>query len=398
MTRHDEQQPRSSAVSRSSPSGRIDLDATLRELRIHVDAHHLTVEPLDRRRRQPPSVALAQARVRLLSEVDAAAGAESPRRGGLSGEPSSTRPRRRHRRLLASAAAVTLLVAVGLVSGIVSSTGPPTAAATDTLTRAAAAAIDSSDEPIGPGQYRYVETRRTDLRNLGAPADQPLSFLSENLIEVWKPADPTQEWLEVRTITGKRTWIQGDAEAARAAGLNLDEFEPPTGERRAACGDFYGNAPAGPQPEACPVGSWQNPSEGFLAELPRDPAQLLERLRQDAPDNERASTQALIYVTDALRSGMVPADLRSALYLALAHIDELTVTADGVNLDGREGTALGIDDGETRHEIVIDVDTGTFIGERIVLLDGDAGGLPDGTLLSWTAVRTSVVDDLGQRP
>lgn len=93
----------------------------------------------------------------------------------------------------------------------------------------------------------------------------------------------------------------------------------------------------------------------------------------------------------------MPADLRSALYLALTRVDGLTMTPGVADLDGRTGTALGIDDPISRVEIIVDPGTGTFIGERETLRV-DADGLPAGTVTSYTSVTTAVVDEAGQLP
>ena len=104
-----------------------------------------------------------------------------------------------------------------------------------------------------------------------------------------------------------------------------------------------------------------------------------------------------MYAADALRSGLVPADLRAALYQTLTRLDGVDLVDQAVNLDGRVGTAIGIDDGQFRQDIIIDPTTGAFIGEREVLT-GDYEGAPDGTTFSYTAVSTAVVDTIGEIP
>jgi hypothetical protein len=142
---------------------------------------------------------------------------------------------------------------------------------------------------------------------------------------------------------------------------------------------------------------WQDPTPSFLASLPRDPSQLYQRLLADAPDNGRGNAELLVYAADALRTGLVPADLRAALYQTLTRLDGVDLVDQAVNLDGRVGTAIGIDDGQFRQDIIIDPTTGAFIGEREVLT-GDYDGAPDGTTFNYTAVRTAVVDTIGSIP
>ena len=75
----------------------------------------------------------------------------------------------------------------------------------------------------------------------------------------------------------------------------------------------------------------------------------------------------------------------------LAAAPGLEVTDDVANLDGRFGTALGIDDPSgNRDEVIIDGWAGEFIGERQVA--------PDGTVGAFTAVTTRGADRLGVVP
>lgn len=113
-------------------------------------------------------------------------------------------------------------------------------------------------------------------------------------------------------------------------------------------------------------------------------------LRRDRP-------RLLGYAADALRSGVLGKEVRAALYEALTTVPGLEITEEEATLDGRVGTALGIEDGTQRQEIIIDPDTGEFIGERAVLSEG-SGDLPEGTVLNHSSVTTAVVDDAGDRP
>ena len=80
-----------------------------------------------------------------------------------------------------------------------------------------------------------------------------------------------------------------------------------------------------------------------------------------SPDDE-----AFVYVADVLRSGVVPADLRSALYSVLKTIPGTVVVDRQVTLeDGRSGVAIGRNDiFGTHNEFVIAPGTGEVIGDR----------------------------------
>ena len=355
----------------------------------------------------PPDagIALAAARAKVLA---AAAGDPLPETGtngsGATADevipvavsaaaPGVTSHRRRWFRVALAVGVAAVLVAVGLLlpSFVMKQNKPVnSAAAISTLNEAAAAALGAVDEPVAAGQYRYIETHAWNTVFSGYNV-----FQDETISEVWVPAipdDPAQDWMLDRRPTGNRVWIEGNEEQARDDGTFTDPVAGGITLRATApCGNFY-------EPGPCPrTGSWQDPTPSFLAELPRDPAQLYARLQADAPDNGRGNAELLVYAADALRTGLVPADLRAALYRTLTRLDGVDLVDQAANLDGRVGTAIGIDDGHFRQDIIIDPATGTFIGEREVLT-GDYDNAPEGTTFSHTAVTTAVVDTIGAIP
>lgn len=304
-------------------------------------------------------------------------------------------PHRSKRRWLAGAAAVAVLVAGGLVVRTVSfgqGPAPASAEAVQTLDRAAARTIGAVDEVVRPGQYRYVATHAWWMA-FSQVGGKEFARLAENMLETWAPANPRDEWLLRRDVTGNKQWVLGTEEEAKAAGLDT-EGGWPEGEWRAPCGDFFATSPA---QRCADQGSWQNPTAEWQAGLPTDPDELFERLRDDAPDNSRGEAELLVYAADALRSGLVGKDVRATIYKALAKIPGLQVTEKQANLAGRAGTALGIDDGDERQDIIIDPETGQFIGERQVATD-DTGSFEAGTVMAFTSVTTGVVNAIGVKP
>lgn len=306
-------------------------------------------------------------------------------------------PRRSGKRWMGAAAAVGVLVAGGLIAQTVSFGGnpaPASAEAVAALDNAATKTIGAQDDPVGPGQYRYVSTHAWWMDHTALNGGKPFARLAENLLETWVPAKETDEWLERRDVTGKSKWVVGTEEGAKAAGVKTEDGWP-EGEWRAPCGDWFAKQ-QGEQPCTRP-GGWQNPTPEWQAGLPADPDALYQRLRQDAPQNKRGDTELLVSAADALRSGLITKDVRANLYKALAKIPGLQVTDEQANLDGRVGTALGMDDGTIREEIIVDPQTGQFIGERHVMTK-DADGLKAGTVLEFTSVTTKVVDGIGVKP
>ena len=305
--------------------------------------------------------------VRTKADLLAAAGAREP--------APEAKPRRRRRWVAAVATVAAMVAGVLVVQTIRSGDHMPNAAAEQL--NAAAAKINAVDEPLGPGQYRYVATHAWWMR-----AGEGKVFLAENLQETWIPATDDRPALERSRETGAYKWVTGDEEAAREQGL-LPTPGAPQDSTRPPCGEDCG---------------WQVPSHAFLAGLPRDTNQLYDRLRADTdgrgPDPD---LEMVVYVADVLRSGMVPADLRAALYRVLGLVPGLEITEQVANLDGVKGTAYGVSADGQRHDVIIDPETGQFIGERDVAENG-AKYIPAGTVMSYTSVTTAVAPEIGVRP
>ena len=121
---------------------------------------------------------------------------------------------------------------------------------------------------------------------------------------------------------------------------------------------------------------------------------MLQRLKTDAVKNGRGDAELLVTAADALRSGVLPADVRSALYRALALLPALVVTERSTNLDGRVGVSYGIVDKElgSRQDIIVDPETGEFIGER-ESWRGAGGGWKN--TRQYSSITTKVVPRAG---
>jgi hypothetical protein len=101
-----------------------------------------------------------------------------------------------------------------------------------------------------------------------------------------------------------------------------------------------------------------------------------------------------------LQAGLVPADLRAALYRALLLLPTVTMaeTADDkASKRQGPGVSLVLDDGTLRTEILIVPANGQFAGLRRTLAR-DAGGLKAGTLTESSDVTMAVVDAIGELP
>lgn len=254
-------------------------------------------------------------------------------------------------------------------------------------------AIAVSDRPMAPDQYRYVETHAWWLGTFG-----PHQHLAEHRLRQWVPASPEREWVLDRELTGAQTWLTGSAQEAADDGFDMRDVAP-VGRFRALYGEFQTGGSTEHDPLCAPVtprrGSWQSPTPQFISGLPLDPATLLARLREDNPGSWFGPFAAAV---TALRTALVPAGLRAALYRALTGLPGVVVVEDVHNVDGHRCLAIVHDAGRTRTELLIDPADGQFAGERDTLRTASRCGLPEGTVISTTAVRTAVVDAPGQLP
>ncbi|HEY7592047.1 MAG TPA: CU044_5270 family protein [Actinophytocola sp.] len=360
------------------------LDAALASLRSDVDA--------DARE-------LARTRTGLL----AAAGAQ-PR------TPAAAPPARRHWPRWAQVAAAVAAVAA-LVTGVLvarpdgrpaehGSAGhggdqPEIAdAAASVQLNAAADRIHAADEPLAPGQFRYIALHAWWASFVDEPPGY--TWVAENLLETWVPAQEKQQWMWRRDVTGKRKWLVGTEAQARAHGIEV-EGGWPEGVWRAPCGDWFAKEEG--RTPCTTRGSWSSPNEEFMASLPRDPDKLYAALRAVTADSRKSTPdmRALQIAADFLGSGLVPADLRAAMYRVLAKLPTVRVTEKFANLDGRKGTAFGVTDQRERLDVIIDPASGRFIGKRSVVTVADHG-LKPGSVLEYTALDTAVVDGMGVRP
>ncbi len=250
--------------------------------------------------------------------------------------------------------------------------------------------ITTSDEPIEPDQYRFVATDAWWLGSFG-----PYQHLTEHRLRTWIPARPEREWMLDRELTGRQRWLTGSAEEAEEDGFELRDIAP-VGVFCAPYGEFY-REPDGwcVEPAQRRRGSWQVPTAEFLARLPRDPAAMRDRLLADSPGRWASPFSSAV---DALRTCLVPADLRSVLHSALTGLDGVHVEPEPIEIDGRVCLVLVHDAGRTRTELRIDKADGQFAGERDTLRMDSRCGLPVGALIGETAVRTAVVAELGEHP
>jgi hypothetical protein len=283
-------------------------------------------------------------------------------------------PKRRTRRWLIAAAAAAALVVGGSIYTTTLSGG--SAEARSALNGAAQQITRVPDPVVPAGQYRHL-TQRSWTEGFTEIPGGGLTYLEETVIELWVPSDVRSTWYQRQTTTGRHQWINGSDAEARKNGITFDRK---TSKSSAACGNFTGNG------GFCnPAGSWSDPSQAWLASLPKDPKSFYKQLKEDSPRNSRGETELVVYAQDALRTGLLPADTRATLYRALTNLKHLKITDRAANLDGKVGIAYSSDDGTNREEIVIDPHTGAYLGSRQVSTEGPTKG----RVLAYTSFTTA---------
>ncbi|MFB2581317.1 CU044_5270 family protein [Herbiconiux sp. P15] len=277
---------------------------------------------------------------------------------------------------LLGAGALTVALVASNVLGFAGWRGGADSAAASALESAAVATISTSDPVVGPGQYLLIETVAVNSSTTTDGNGGFVSYLDRSHDELYVPYDRDGDWVWMRhaRVPVQTFGPASEAFATEQQGLFDDEL------LRAPGGTFYGGTPT--------------EISGDYEALPRDPHQLLNAIYiKTLTQGQSRDGAALGWITDVLRSGTVPADLRAALYKAAAEIPGVTITDQEATLDGTTGIAIGRVETvtNTRQDIIVDPATGQFIGEREVNLAA-TNGLPAGTASESTAVTTTVVD------
>jgi len=335
---------------------------------------------IDRNTQIPDDAAMLRMEAELFDRIDGA-----PRAGIAAGQHlvgSGRRTRSRLRWIGAgslAAGALTVALVLTNVLGFAGWRGGADPAAAAVLQKAASSAGNVVDPELGAGDYLEIET--TSMRVNWTEGEPYASTTTE---QIYVPKDRSDEWVWIRPMS--RLYATFGPESEKAAN---DYFAAIYGEH----GEDY------VERLRAPAGRWYDGdsqvSPEALADLPTDPRMLLNFIYRTtigtgpSPDGE-----ALVFIADRLRTGAIPARVRAALYEAAALIPGVEIVEDQATLDGRVGTAIGRveSNGGFRQDIIVDPETGLFIGERTTSLTA-TNGVPAGTISSWTSVTTSVVGE-----
>ena len=277
---------------------------------------------------------------------------------------------------VATAAVVAALVA-GDILGPTGWRGAATAQAAQILNEAAQTTIQTSDPVVNPGQYLKIESTNINGSSFQDENRNEYHWLEREKGTMYVPANRDDEWVWERSTRVPTTFFD---ETTKEIALSMQSTEAKGELLRGKNGTFYGGSPF--------------TSSSYLSSLPRDPYLLLNNIyKRTLGSGQSIDGEAIVFIADLLRTGIVPADLRAALYKAAALIPGVTITDDQATLDGRKGIAIGRveDASHFRQDLIIDPKTGLLIGERHVLTQ-PLGSIPTGTAVTWTGIKTSVSD------
>lgn len=304
----------------------------------------------------PDPLALARARERLIS---------------------SPPVRRRYPRPLIAASIAVALTGGFLASDVVSRDGSPqpgvAADAGTFLADAAAQAVANPDAAVPAGKYLQVTTQRSYLYDFGPRKEYRATTVMVE--DKWISPGSLGLYPQRTQLLAKVTFDSTEARRAAASLAPTLLSKPKPRMERVNCAGIGLGSGVDPkilQKQCTP--SWSTPTPEFLARQPRDPDALLAALRKadpsqggrQFPEDQLAFTRIGL----ALDSGIVPADLRAALYQAARRIPGIKLVDDVVTLDGRHGRAVGYTFNGQRSEIII-ASNGQSIGSRLIEADGD---------------------------
>ncbi|MDQ0865284.1 hypothetical protein [Arthrobacter globiformis] len=273
-----------------------------------------------------------------------------------------TRPHPTRRVLLTAAAAAVGALVVGQISITAQS-----AHAAGVLRAVAEQSMTFVDPVPKPGEYLLVHTHA----NWGVTGVDESGNMTHRMnvqtVDVYVPGTPDEDWVL------RRDW--GDAGPV------------PTGIEviRAKDGYFYG-------------GPWNLMTEKELDALPRDGQALYDHFNSQYQGGSASRDENnFVRITDILRMGLIPADLRAGLYKALALIPGVTAS-EQANFDGKVGIAIGRTEplrAGQRAEMIIDPSTGLVIGERTIMTYA-AFGFGSNEVVGHTAIDYRIVDSTPQ--
>jgi hypothetical protein len=296
--------------------------------------------------------------------------------------------------VVAAAAAAVIVVVAGVLVAVATrpadrGDGTGTEPTTSSRPKNPVDRIRATDEPLSPGQFRYVHEHQWWSEWSETEYVRKLEYR----YEIWVPAQERQVWMERRETTGRSVLLNGSEKQAHAEGVDPPERTVET--YRAACGEYFA-----PKDRPCEfIASFAHPNQAYMASMTRDPDELLAQLREMTEGGRKGTPDSMAFqlVSGFLHERWVPADLRMVFYRVLAKLPMIEIAENVPNLAGRKGTSFAVRDKDFRREIIVDPGTGQVIGERWRMVRTQ-NGMKAGTVVADSSLETVVVDGMGARP
>ncbi|MFD8963884.1 CU044_5270 family protein [Streptomyces sp. NPDC059568] len=145
-------------------------------------------------------------------------------------------------------------------------------------------------------------------------------------------------------------------------------------------------------------GNNHNTNYRHLQTLPTAPDAMLRWLRKTAGGGTSNNQKTFVLVGDLAGESLMPPAVSAALFRAAAMIPGVELTPNTTDALGRRGVAVTRTDDGIREELIFDVRTHAYLGEREVAVK-TTKDFTEGQTLSITAIQQrTVVDSPGQRP
>lgn len=272
--------------------------------------------------------------------------------------------------------------------------GPGVATAAEVLEQTAQRAI-AVDAGIQPGQYLRIEETQAflefaiedvatgELVPMGNRENAEAAFVAERTTQLYVPADREDEWVWDLRGPWEVTEVFGDrAEEAVAFWERQSHGDTPEVWRLPG-----GRDPAGEGGAA----TLDNREE--LASMPRDPEELLEwyRHRPQAP-GEGADGWIVWTISSTLTTNLAPADLRAAMFEALALVEGVEIAEQAGEIVAFSYTAVF---GDWTRTTTFTVDTELALVTAVTDASIPSGGsiVPDSVPDERRSVVVSAVDE-----
>jgi hypothetical protein len=154
-----------------------------------------------------------------------------------------------------------------------------------------------------------------------------------------------------------------------------------------------------------PTGPWQTSTLGvdrrdpaYLPGLPTSTEAMRRYLYRNSAGQNPPDQQAFITAGDLIRERYLRPAALAAVFEAVARIPGVVIVHGAVTVDGTRGIAVQRIFGGNSYQLIFDLRTYAFIGERQVVVRG-LPGIKVGTVMDFTAVlRVAIVDHAGQQP